>query len=237
LSKEEGGRHTPFFSGYKPQFFFKTTNVTGEIRLPDGIEMVMPGDSAAVAVNLDKPVAFDIGGTPGRPRQRRATHSFCLTSTSASKTIRSGWLNSVTAKPGGRDHPSARCVKQVRPSERPQVLGVGNSEGGVLTKTERGVAVTLWSAYQQAAKARQEQAEREEQREAQREAERAARNRPTETIPLKPIIEESPAAKAEPTILDQLLALWDKATQTDREQFISVVQSSTEKRVSEPGHA
>jgi elongation factor Tu len=61
LSNEEGGRHTPFFSGYKPQFFFKTTNVTGEIRLPDGIEMVMPGDNASVAVNLDKPVAFDIG--------------------------------------------------------------------------------------------------------------------------------------------------------------------------------
>jgi elongation factor Tu len=61
LSKDEGGRHTPFFSGYKPQFFFRTTNVTGEIRLPDGIEMVMPGDNAAVAVCLDKPVALDIG--------------------------------------------------------------------------------------------------------------------------------------------------------------------------------
>jgi elongation factor Tu len=61
LSKDEGGRHTPFFSGYKPQFLFRTTNVTGEMRLPDGIEMVMPGDKAAVAVNLDKPVAFDIG--------------------------------------------------------------------------------------------------------------------------------------------------------------------------------
>jgi elongation factor Tu len=61
LSKDEGGRHTPFFSGYKPQFFFRTTNVTGEVRLPDGIEMVMPGDNAAVAVNLDKPAALDIG--------------------------------------------------------------------------------------------------------------------------------------------------------------------------------
>jgi elongation factor Tu len=61
LSKDEGGRHTPFFSGYKPQFFFKTTNVTGEVQLPDGIEMVMPGDNAAVAVCLDKPVALDIG--------------------------------------------------------------------------------------------------------------------------------------------------------------------------------
>jgi elongation factor Tu len=61
LSKDEGGRHTPVFSGYKPQFFFRTTNVTGEIRLPDGIEMVMPGDNAAVAVSLDKPVALDVG--------------------------------------------------------------------------------------------------------------------------------------------------------------------------------
>jgi elongation factor Tu len=61
LSKAEGGRHTPFFSGYKPQFFFKTTNVTGEIRLPAGIEMVLPGDNSAVAINLDKPVALNVG--------------------------------------------------------------------------------------------------------------------------------------------------------------------------------
>ena len=61
LSKLEGGRHTPFFCGYKPQFFFRTTNVTGEVLLPDGIEMVMPGDNAAVIVNLDKPVAIDKG--------------------------------------------------------------------------------------------------------------------------------------------------------------------------------
>jgi elongation factor Tu len=61
LSKEEGGRHTPFFGGYRPQFFFRTTNVTGEVRLPEGTEMVMPGDNAAVTVHLDKPVAFDVG--------------------------------------------------------------------------------------------------------------------------------------------------------------------------------
>jgi elongation factor Tu len=61
LSKEEGGRHTPFFCGYKPQFFFRTTNVTGEMLLPDAVEMVMPGDNASVAVCLDKPVAVEIG--------------------------------------------------------------------------------------------------------------------------------------------------------------------------------
>ena len=61
LSKAEGGRHTPFFGGYKPQFFFRTTNVTGEVLLPDGIEMVLPGDNAAVTVSLDKPVAVEIG--------------------------------------------------------------------------------------------------------------------------------------------------------------------------------
>jgi elongation factor Tu len=61
LSKEEGGRHTPIFGGYKPQFFFKTSNVTGEVSLPVGIEMVMPGDNAAIGVHLDKPVALDTG--------------------------------------------------------------------------------------------------------------------------------------------------------------------------------
>jgi elongation factor Tu len=61
LSKDEGGRHTPFFGGYKPQFFFRTTNVTGEIHLPHEREMVLPGDNAVVLVNLDKAVAFDVG--------------------------------------------------------------------------------------------------------------------------------------------------------------------------------
>jgi elongation factor Tu len=61
LSKAEGGRHTPFFSGYKPQFFFRTTNVTGEATLPDGVEMVMPGDNTRLVVRLDKPVALEVG--------------------------------------------------------------------------------------------------------------------------------------------------------------------------------
>lgn len=61
LSKEEGGRHTPFFSGYKPQFFVRTADVTGEVTLPEGIEMVMPGDSAKMRVKLIQPVAMEEG--------------------------------------------------------------------------------------------------------------------------------------------------------------------------------
>ena len=59
LTKEEGGRHTPFFKGYKPQFFIRTTDVTGEIILPEGVEMVMPGDNAKFVVNLGAPIALN----------------------------------------------------------------------------------------------------------------------------------------------------------------------------------
>ena len=58
LTKEEGGRHTPFFSGYKPQFYVRTTDVTGEIKLPDGVEMVMPGDNIEMDIRLTTPVAM-----------------------------------------------------------------------------------------------------------------------------------------------------------------------------------
>jgi elongation factor Tu len=61
LSKEEGGRHTPFFTGYKPQFYIRTADVTGEIALPEGIEMVMPGDNAKMKVKLIQPVAMEEG--------------------------------------------------------------------------------------------------------------------------------------------------------------------------------
>jgi elongation factor Tu len=63
LSKEEGGRHTPFFTGYKPQFYFRTTDVTGDVKLPEGVEMCMPGDNINVVVELlpDKPIAMDEG--------------------------------------------------------------------------------------------------------------------------------------------------------------------------------
>lgn len=61
LSKEEGGRHKPFFSGYKPQFYIRTTDVTGEIELPEGVEMVMPGDNVRLIVRLITPIAIEEG--------------------------------------------------------------------------------------------------------------------------------------------------------------------------------
>jgi elongation factor Tu len=59
LSKEEGGRHTPFFNGYRPQFYFRTTDVTGVMSLPEGTEMVMPGDNISVTVSLITPIAME----------------------------------------------------------------------------------------------------------------------------------------------------------------------------------
>jgi elongation factor Tu len=61
LSKEEGGRHTPFFNGYRPQFYFRTTDVTGSIELPKGTEMVMPGDNVSIVVSLIQPIAMEEG--------------------------------------------------------------------------------------------------------------------------------------------------------------------------------
>ncbi|MFZ9663733.1 MAG: elongation factor Tu, partial [Bacteroidia bacterium] len=59
LSKEEGGRHTPFFNKYRPQFYFRTTDVTGEISLPAGTEMIMPGDNVSITVELIQPIAME----------------------------------------------------------------------------------------------------------------------------------------------------------------------------------
>jgi elongation factor Tu len=61
LSKEEGGRHTPFFKGYRPQFYFRTTDVTGEVQLPEGVEMVMPGDNIKMVITLIAPIAMEEG--------------------------------------------------------------------------------------------------------------------------------------------------------------------------------
>ena len=61
LKKEEGGRHTPFFNGYRPQFYFRTTDVTGVANLPEGTEMVMPGDNVEMTIELIQPIAMDQG--------------------------------------------------------------------------------------------------------------------------------------------------------------------------------
>ncbi|MFQ5860945.1 MAG: elongation factor Tu, partial [Dehalococcoidia bacterium] len=61
LAKEEGGRHTPFFPGYKPQFYIRTSDITGEIELPEGVEMVMPGDNVQMTLKLQYPVALEEG--------------------------------------------------------------------------------------------------------------------------------------------------------------------------------
>jgi elongation factor Tu len=61
LTKEEGGRHTPFFTGYRPQFYFRTTDVTGTLELPEGVEMVMPGDNIEITGNLITPIAMSEG--------------------------------------------------------------------------------------------------------------------------------------------------------------------------------
>ena len=61
LSKDEGGRHTPFFNNYRPQFYFRTTDVTGSVTLPEGTEMVMPGDNVKMTVQLIAPIAMEQG--------------------------------------------------------------------------------------------------------------------------------------------------------------------------------
>ena len=61
LGKDEGGRHTPFFNGYRPQFYFRTTDVTGDVKLPAGVEMVMPGDNVTLEVKLINPIAMEKG--------------------------------------------------------------------------------------------------------------------------------------------------------------------------------
>ena len=75
LSREEGGRHTPFFPGYKPQFYIRTSDITGQIGLPEGVEMVMPGDNITMTVSLLTPMAIEEGLRfairEGRPHRRR----------------------------------------------------------------------------------------------------------------------------------------------------------------------
>src|SRR3546814_11625372 len=82
LSKEEGGRHTPFFNNYRPQFYFRTTDVTGVVTLPEGTEMVMPGDNTEMIVELIQPIAMEDGL---RSEERRVGKEWV-------RTCRSRWL-------------------------------------------------------------------------------------------------------------------------------------------------
>ena len=82
LSKDEGGRHTPFFANYRPQFYFRTTDVTGEVQLPAGTEMVMPGDNVALGIKLIAPIAMD-------PGQRFSIRE-------GGRTVGSGVVSSIT---------------------------------------------------------------------------------------------------------------------------------------------
>jgi elongation factor Tu len=83
LTKEEGGRHTPFFAGYKPQFYIRTTDVTGEVILPEDVKMVMPGDTISITVKLISPVALE-------DKQRFAIRE-------GGKTVGAGAVNKIIA--------------------------------------------------------------------------------------------------------------------------------------------
>ena len=83
LSKEEGGRHTPFFNGYRPQFYLRTTDVTGSIKLPEGVEMVMPGDNVVMDIELIEPVAIEEGLRFAIREGGRTVGAGAITSTSA----------------------------------------------------------------------------------------------------------------------------------------------------------
>jgi elongation factor Tu len=83
LTKEEGGRHTPFFAGYKPQFYIRTTDVTGEVILPEDVKMVMPGDTVNVNVKLIAPVALE------------EKHRFAIRE--GGKTVGAGVVTKITA--------------------------------------------------------------------------------------------------------------------------------------------
>ena len=123
LTKEEGGRHTPFFNGYRPQFYFRTTDVTGDIKLPEGVEMVMPGDHIDMEVKLITPIACEEGLRFAIREGGRTVGSGVVTKiieTGRSKTRRPGLLagryNFARLRRCRCSRPSGRCGR--RPSPR-----------------------------------------------------------------------------------------------------------------------
>ena len=100
LKKEEGGRHTPFFTGYRPQFYFRTTDVTGVANLPEGVEMVMPGDNVQMEIELIQPIAMDPGSAVRDPRGRPYGRLRCRD--------RDHQVSTNTGRPVGRRRPIDR---------------------------------------------------------------------------------------------------------------------------------
>ena len=133
LSKDEGGRHTPFFNGYRPQFYFRTTDVTGSIELPAGTEMVMPGDNVSITVSLIAPIAMEEGlrfairegGTYRRRRRRRQSDRVRETRGNAeSRRRRGGFHPAPVVNPSSLPmvhRPIAQLVE--RRSPKPKVGG------------------------------------------------------------------------------------------------------------------
>ena len=105
LTKEEGGRHTPFFNGYRPQFYFRTTDVTGIVSLNPGVEMVMPGDNVSVTAELISPIAMDQG-------LRFAVRE-------GGKTVGSGVVSEIWRNPASEGVQEKRCEKSSTWPARP----------------------------------------------------------------------------------------------------------------------
>jgi len=104
LSKEEGGRHTPFFNGYRPQFYFRTTDVTGIIQLPQGVEMIMPGDNINVVMELIAPSRWSgrrsspsarVAGPLARVGSRRSSNNLCTDAARRTPRLRYRGLGGV----------------------------------------------------------------------------------------------------------------------------------------------
>ena len=118
LSKDEGGRHTPFFNGYRPQFYFRTTDVTGAIKLPEGQEMVMPGDNTNMTVELIQPIAMDEGLRFAIREGGRTVGAGVVTEDHSSNEGRRGTWHSRRSASGSRATTTSSSTSPRRRSSR-----------------------------------------------------------------------------------------------------------------------
>ena len=135
LSKDEGGRHTPFFNNYRPQFYFRTTDVTGAIELPEGKEMVMPGDNVSITVELIKPIAMELKAPLRYSRRRQDCPRLSSTTTVPSLYFRTTDVTGAIELPEGKemvmpgDNVSI-TVKLINPIAMEEGLRFAIREGG-----------------------------------------------------------------------------------------------------------